>query len=102
MIPYREGVVNRSHWGVASRVTQEHWLWVCRRKHERLRASGYCAHLRFYASFNEVRFTEEIRMTNTTDPSATVNENPPTLRLVWPQWQGASVEAMRELFPEVP
>lgn len=31
-------------------------------------------------------------MTNTTDLSATVNENPPTLRLVWPQWQGASVE----------
>ena len=41
-------------------------------------------------------------MTNTTDPWATVNENPPTLRLVWPQWQGASVEAIRELFPEVP
>ena len=41
-------------------------------------------------------------MTNTIDPSATVNENPPTLRLVWPQWQGASVEAIRELFPEVP
>src|SRR5207247_10614485 len=57
---------------------------------------------RFYASFKEVRCTEEIGMTNTTDPSATVNENPPTLRLVWPQWQGASVEAIRELFAEVP
>jgi arginase len=41
-------------------------------------------------------------MTKTTDPSATVDENPPTLRLVWPQWQGASVEAVRTLFPEVP
>jgi arginase len=41
-------------------------------------------------------------MTNTTDPSATVNENPPPLRLVWPQWRGASVEAVRTLFSEVP
>ena len=41
-------------------------------------------------------------MTKTTDPWAIVNENPLTLRLVWPQWQGASVEAIRELFPEVP
>jgi arginase len=58
--------------------------------------------LRLYASFNEVRCTEEIRMTNTTDPSATVNENPPTLRLVWPQWQGASVEAVHKSFSELP
>src|SRR6059036_1110623 len=49
-----------------------------------------------------VRCTEKIRMTNTTDPSATVNENPPTLRLVWPQWQGAGVESVREFFSEVP
>src|SRR2546426_2068843 len=49
-----------------------------------------------------VRCTEKIRMTNTTDPSATVNENPPTLRLVWPQWQGAGVESIREFFSEVP
>ena len=41
-------------------------------------------------------------MTNTIDPSAIVNENPPTLRLVWPQWQGAGVESVRELFSEVP
>jgi arginase len=41
-------------------------------------------------------------MTSSTDPSAAVTENPPTLRLVWPQWQGASVEAVRTLFPEVP
>jgi arginase len=41
-------------------------------------------------------------MTNTTDFSTTVNENPPTLRLVWPQWQGAGVESIRSLFQEVP
>jgi arginase len=41
-------------------------------------------------------------MTNTTDPSATNNEHAPTLRLVWPQWQGAGVESIRELFSEVP
>jgi arginase len=41
-------------------------------------------------------------MTNTTDSSGTVNENPLTLRLLWPQWQGAGVEAIRELFSEVP
>ena len=41
-------------------------------------------------------------MTKTIDPSAIVNENPPTLRLVWPQWQGAGVESVRELFSEVP
>ncbi len=41
-------------------------------------------------------------MMNTTDPSATGNENPSTLRLVWPQWQGASVESVRTLFSEVP
>src|SRR2546421_8748430 len=49
-----------------------------------------------------VRCTEKIRMTNTRDSSATVNENPPTLRLVWPQWQGAGVESIRTLFSEVP
>ena len=32
----------------------------------------------------------------------TVNENLLTLRLVWPQWQGAGVESIRELFSEVP
>jgi arginase len=42
------------------------------------------------------------QVTNTIDPSTTVDEHPPTLRLVWPQWQGASVEAVRELFSEVP
>ncbi len=41
-------------------------------------------------------------MTSTTDPSAIVSKNPPTLRLVWPQWQGAGVESVRELFSEVP
>jgi arginase len=41
-------------------------------------------------------------MMNTTGPSTTVNENLPTLRLVWPQWQGAGVESIRELFSEVP
>lgn len=41
-------------------------------------------------------------MTNTTDPSATVNEHPPTLRLVWPQWQGAGLESVRQFFAEVP
>jgi arginase len=41
-------------------------------------------------------------MTNTTNPSATVNESPLTLRLVWPQWQGAGVESVRTLFSEVP
>ena len=38
-------------------------------------------------------------MTNTKDSSGTVNK---TLRLVWPQWQGAGVESIRELFSEVP
>jgi arginase len=41
-------------------------------------------------------------MTNTTDPSATVNEKQQTLRLVWPQWQGAGEESIRSLFSEVP
>ena len=41
-------------------------------------------------------------MTNTTDPSATVNENPATLRLYFPQWQGAGVESIRTFFSEVP
>ena len=41
-------------------------------------------------------------MTNTTDPSATVNENLLTLRLYFPQWQGAGVESVRTLFSEVP
>src|SRR5262249_39226551 len=43
-----------------------------------------------------------IRMTNTTDPSADVAENPPTLRLVWPQWQGARAETVRALLPQAP
>jgi hypothetical protein len=58
--------------------------------------------LRFYASINEVRCTEEISMTNTGDSSGAFNENLLTLRLVWPQWQGAGVESIRELFSEVP
>jgi arginase len=41
-------------------------------------------------------------MTNTTDSSATVNENPLMLRLYFPQWQGAGVEAIRKSFSEVP
>jgi hypothetical protein len=40
-------------------------------------------------------------MANVTDPSTTVSENT-LIRLVWPQWQGASVEAVRTLFSEVP
>src|SRR5215471_17622140 len=43
-----------------------------------------------------------IRMTNAADSSATINENAPTLRLVWPQWQGAGAESIRGLFSEVP
>jgi arginase len=41
-------------------------------------------------------------MMNTTGPSTTVNENLPTLRLYFPQWQGASVESIRKSFSEVP
>lgn len=41
-------------------------------------------------------------MTNTTDVSGTINEKQQTLRLVWPQWQGAGVESIRGLFSEVP
>ncbi len=41
-------------------------------------------------------------MTNITDSSGTVNENPLTLRLYFPQWQGAGVESIREFFSEVP
>ena len=41
-------------------------------------------------------------MTNITDSSGTVNENPLTLRLYFPQWQGAGVESIREFFAEVP
>jgi arginase len=41
-------------------------------------------------------------MTKTKDPSATVAENPSTLRLVWPQWQGGGVESIRTYFSEVP
>ena len=41
-------------------------------------------------------------MTNTTDPWATVHEHAPTLRLYFPQWQGAGVESIRTLFSEVP
>jgi arginase len=41
-------------------------------------------------------------MINPIDPTATLNEQPSTLRLNWPQWQGASVEAVLTLFSEVP
>ena len=41
-------------------------------------------------------------MMSTKDSSDTVNQNPRTLRLVWPQWQGAGVESIREFFSEVP
>ena len=41
-------------------------------------------------------------MKNTTDPSATINENASTMRLYFPQWQGAGVESLREFFSEVP
>jgi arginase len=44
----------------------------------------------------------DIGMTNATDPAATVHEHPSTLRLVWPQWQGAGVESVRQFFAEVP
>src|SRR6516225_2132410 len=44
----------------------------------------------------------DIGMTNATDPAATVHEHPRTLRLVWPQWQGAGVESIRQFFAEVP
>src|SRR6516225_8663559 len=44
----------------------------------------------------------DIGMTNATDPAATVHEHPPTLRLVWPQWQGAGVDSVRTFFAEVP
>ena len=38
---------------------------------------------------------------STKDSSDTVNQNPQTLRLVWPQWQGAGVESIREFLSEV-
>jgi len=38
----------------------------------------------------------------TKDSSDTNDENPLTLRLVWPQWQGADKESIRGLFSEVP
>ena len=41
-------------------------------------------------------------MMSTKDSSDTVDQNPRTLRLVWPQWQGAGVESIREFFSEVP
>ena len=41
-------------------------------------------------------------MISTKDSSDTLNQNSRTLRLVWPQWQGAGVESIRELFSEVP
>jgi hypothetical protein len=44
---------------------------------------------------------EKIKKMSTKD-SDTVDQNPLTLRLVWPQWQGAGVESIRELFSEVP
>jgi arginase len=46
--------------------------------------------------------TLETRMTNTQDSSDPANENSTTLRLVWPQWQGAGTESIRGLFSEVP
>jgi hypothetical protein len=47
-------------------------------------------------------FYEEIRMTNTTDSLGTFNESQLTLRLVWPQWQGAGVESIREFSQRFP
>jgi arginase len=41
-------------------------------------------------------------MTNTTDASAASTEDSQTLRLVWPQWQGASEHAVRTLYTDVP
>jgi hypothetical protein len=38
---------------------------------------------------------------NTTESGA-IKENPRTLRLIWPQWQGAGTESIRGLFSEVP
>jgi arginase len=45
---------------------------------------------------------EKIRMMSKKDSSSTVKQNPVTLRLVWPQWQGAGVESIRKLFSDVP
>jgi arginase len=41
-------------------------------------------------------------MTHPTGFPASIGDNQATLRLVWPQWQGAGVEAVRDLFSEVP
>jgi len=41
-------------------------------------------------------------MMSTKDSSETVNQKPRTLRLVWPQWQGAGMESIRKFFSEVP
>jgi arginase len=41
-------------------------------------------------------------MMSTKDSSDTVSQNPRTLRLVWPQWQGAGAESIRQFFSEVP
>jgi len=39
---------------------------------------------------------------NTQDHSDTAKDNSTTLRLIWPQWQGAGTESIRGLFAEVP
>ncbi len=41
-------------------------------------------------------------MMNTANSSTGLDENQQTLRLVWPQWQGAGVESIRGLFSEGP
>jgi len=41
-------------------------------------------------------------MMRTKDSSDIANQNPLTLRLVWPQWQGAGVESIRQFFSEIP
>ena len=45
---------------------------------------------------------KKIRMMSAKDSADTGNQNPSTLRLVWPHWQGAGVESIREFFSEVP
>jgi hypothetical protein len=37
-------------------------------------------------------------MMSTKDSSETVNQSPRTLRIVWPQWQRAGVESIRQFF----
>jgi arginase len=45
---------------------------------------------------------ENNQMTNLADPRVSVPESGPTLRLVWPQWQGGGAESIRALFSEIP